>query len=450
MPPPPLSKKGSKGGPPPMGKKKDDANDPFKRSVTILKAASAEDNLVKAGDETHAPEALRLYTEGLALLEEAVATGTYNEKTRAALEKKAKGVRKRIAALSGKPAAGTPKKAAGAPKVAFKEDASSPTGSPQKPAASAEDMAEEAAAWTGQSVKAIKAAPVHSNFELTGKREANCTKGDVYTVVEAGHHKGKLTLRLDDPPGWAAAHARSGSKMFELIASLPSTPAPEPEPQPAAYAAAAPVDEDPDEDDGSAAAAEAAVAEAAAAAAAAQAATAKAAAEQQKQKAIATAKAEKERQAAAAAATPAPAPAPKPKAVARPAPAPAPLGLPPSGYAPMPSGARVDTAAIEAQTRAQMEPLSERLTVAMRLLCSKRPDTPYAFLATAFRSPDEAREQPARAPTGSDQTLVEYLESHSVTGNLRTTLELCLREEPPLATEQALEFVAAELEKLAQ
>lgn len=193
MPPPPLNKKGTK--PPPMGGKKPiDANDPFKRSVAILKAASAEDNLVKAGDESHSEEALRLFTEGLALLEEAVATGTYNDKTREALNKKAKGVRKRIAALGGKPAAATPKKAASAPKVAFKEETQSPPGSPQKPTASAEEMAEEVAAWTGQSVKALKAAPVHSNFELTGKREANCTKGDVYTVVEAGHHKGKLTL----------------------------------------------------------------------------------------------------------------------------------------------------------------------------------------------------------------------------------------------------------------
>jgi hypothetical protein len=266
---------------------------------------------------------------------------------------------------------------------------------------------------------------------------------------------------LDDPAGWAAAFARSGSKMFELMPSLPPAPAPEPEPQPAA-SAAAPVAEDPDEDNSTAAAAAAAQeAAAAAAAAAAEAAevAAKATAEQQqqkqkqKQKAAAAAKAEQERQVTAGPVTPAPAPAPKPKAtapktVARAAPAPAPLGLPPSGHAPMPSGTRVDTAAIEAHTRAQMEPLAERLTVAMRLLCSKRPDVPYAFLAMAFRSPDDARDQPARAPTGHEQTLVEYLESHSVTGNLRTALELCLREEPPLSTDQALEFVAAELEKL--
>jgi hypothetical protein len=192
MPPPPLNKKGTKGGPPPMAKKAD-PNDPFKRSVAILKAASVEDNLVKAGDASHSGEALRLYSDGLVLLEEAVATGTYNDKTREALSKKAKGVRKRIAALGGSAAAATPRQVASPAKVAFKED-TTPPGSPQKPTASAEEMAEEAAAWTGQSVKALKAAPVHSSIELTGKREANCVKGDVYSVVEASHHKGKLTL----------------------------------------------------------------------------------------------------------------------------------------------------------------------------------------------------------------------------------------------------------------
>lgn len=173
------------------------------------------------------------------------------------------------------------------------------------------------------------------------------------------------------------------------------------------------------------------------------------------------------------------------------APAPVPLGLPPAAAAPSPSveataSGRVDTKAIEAQTRAQMQPLAERLTVSMRLLSSKRPAEPYGFLATAFRryalcscapvparlirsgggqrlnlslaacmvcSPDDAKSEPARsapAADGGEQTLVAYLESHSVIRNMRGALELCLRQEPPLGTEQALQFVAAELAKLAR
>eukprot|EP01046_Picozoa_sp_COSAG06_P001052 COSAG06_NODE_31_length_31488_cov_60.882793_37_plen_469_part_00 len=165
-----------------------------------------------------------------------------------------------------------------------------------------------------------------------------------------------------------------------------TAPAPEPEPQPAPPAMlAAPADEDPDDGDGGAADAAAAAATAAKAAAAAATAAAKAEHEQRQKAAAARKEREKQEAAAAAAARSAPV-----AAAPTPAPAPAPLGLPPSAAAPRPSsggggGGRVDTVAIEAKTRSQMEPLAERLTVAMRLLCSKRPAEPYAFLATAFR-----------------------------------------------------------------
>ena len=213
--------------------------------------------------------------------------------------------------------------------------------------------------------------------------------------------------RLEEPAGWVAAKAKKGDLVFKLMPRLPSAepafglpkavamqpdtaartaPAPEPEPQPAPPAMlAAPADEDPDDGDGGAADAAAAAATAAKAAAAAATAAAKAEHEQRQKAAAARKEREKQEAAAAAAARSAPV-----AAAPTPAPAPAPLGLPPSAAAPRPSsggggGGRVDTVAIEAKTRSQMEPLAERLTVAMRLLCSKRPAEPYAFLATAFR-----------------------------------------------------------------
>jgi hypothetical protein len=193
--PPPM---GKKGGPPPMSKKAGSgvaSTDPLKRSVAILKSAGVEAAAVKEGDESRKPEALRLYTEGLTLLQEAVASGSYNEKICDSLNKKAKGVRKRIKELGGKaPAAAAKKSSTPSKSVAFTEDTASPPASPGTAGLTPEEMAEEVATWTGQTAKALKASPVHSSIELTGKREANCTKGDVYTVVEAGHHKGKLTL----------------------------------------------------------------------------------------------------------------------------------------------------------------------------------------------------------------------------------------------------------------
>ena len=69
----------------------------------------------------------------------------------------------------------------------------------------------------------------------------------------------------------------------------------------------------------------------------------------------AEAEAEEQRQAAAAAAAQQKKKQKKKRAAPAPAPAPAPaLGLPPAGAAPLPSSGRVDTAAIEAQTRTQM------------------------------------------------------------------------------------------------
>ena len=237
----PRSSKKKKKGPPPVGKtsskskggspkktsskskKKDNPNDPFKRSVGILKAASAADQLVRGGDASQQPEALRLYTEGLALLEEAVATGSYNEKTRDALNKKANGVRKRIKSLTAMGAGD----AAASPKVAFKSPPATPQPQPSpepapspapppEPAVTAE-MQREAESWVGKRAQARRAAPVHSTQEMEGKRTTACEKGAVYRVVEAAHHAGTLRLRLEEPAGWVAAITKSGNKMFQVV-----------------------------------------------------------------------------------------------------------------------------------------------------------------------------------------------------------------------------------------
>ena len=50
---------------------------------------------VKDGDASAAPEAVRQYTEGLTLLQEAIDSGNYNEKVCESLNKKAKGVHRR-------------------------------------------------------------------------------------------------------------------------------------------------------------------------------------------------------------------------------------------------------------------------------------------------------------------------------------------------------------------
>lgn len=172
----------------------------MKRSVAILKSAGIEAAKVKAGDASATPEAIRLYTEGLVLLQEAVSSGNYNEKVVESLNKKARGVRKRLRDLGGKAAASPKKPAAASKTVIFKEDAASPSSSPSRtaPALSEEDMAVEVKEWTGQTAKATKSSPVYSGIELTGAKLHNCKKGEPYTILEAGHHKGKLALCVAD------------------------------------------------------------------------------------------------------------------------------------------------------------------------------------------------------------------------------------------------------------
>lgn len=72
------------------------AGDPAKLCVPILKAAAAEDDKFKNGDDSVLQETVRLYEEGLQLLEQAVSTGTYTAKVKAALRKKAAATRSRL------------------------------------------------------------------------------------------------------------------------------------------------------------------------------------------------------------------------------------------------------------------------------------------------------------------------------------------------------------------
>ena len=62
--------------------------DPAKACVPILKNAAALDAKLKAGDESVKDECVRLYGEGLVMLERAVSAGTYSDKVKAALGKK--------------------------------------------------------------------------------------------------------------------------------------------------------------------------------------------------------------------------------------------------------------------------------------------------------------------------------------------------------------------------
>ena len=84
----------------PPEKQASSTDSPVKRSVALLKAASAEDKLIKAGDNSRVSEALRLYTEALEVLEEALASDATSAKVKETLAKKEKGVRKRIELLA--------------------------------------------------------------------------------------------------------------------------------------------------------------------------------------------------------------------------------------------------------------------------------------------------------------------------------------------------------------
>ena len=84
----------------PPKKQASSTDSPVKRSVALLKAAGAEDKLIKAGDNSRVSEALRLYTEALEVLEEALASDSTGAKVKETLAKKEKGVRKRIELLA--------------------------------------------------------------------------------------------------------------------------------------------------------------------------------------------------------------------------------------------------------------------------------------------------------------------------------------------------------------
>eukprot|EP01043_Picozoa_sp_COSAG02_P067215 COSAG02_NODE_10720_length_1874_cov_1.176901_2_plen_150_part_01 len=77
--------------------------DPAKACVPILKEAAKLDAKLKAGDETVKGECVRLYTEGLEMLEAAVSAGSYSEKVTVALDKKSTAVRKRLDVLGTAP-----------------------------------------------------------------------------------------------------------------------------------------------------------------------------------------------------------------------------------------------------------------------------------------------------------------------------------------------------------
>ena len=92
--------------------------DPAKACVPILKNAAALDAKLKAGDESVKDECVRLYGEGLVMLERAVSAGTYSDKVKAALGKKSTMVRKRLDALGAAPGPAAPARPARSPKGA--------------------------------------------------------------------------------------------------------------------------------------------------------------------------------------------------------------------------------------------------------------------------------------------------------------------------------------------
>ena len=75
------------------------STNPFKESVPILKEAAAADARVRQGDESSAPEALRLYRQGLALLEEAIADPQFKAGVKAAMRKRVTSAHSRVTTL---------------------------------------------------------------------------------------------------------------------------------------------------------------------------------------------------------------------------------------------------------------------------------------------------------------------------------------------------------------
>ena len=65
----------------------------------MLKAAAAADARVRKGDETAAPEALGLYLQGLALLEDAIGSDQFNQQVKKAMRKRVDSAAGRVTAL---------------------------------------------------------------------------------------------------------------------------------------------------------------------------------------------------------------------------------------------------------------------------------------------------------------------------------------------------------------
>ena len=89
------------------------AADPFKAAVGKLRSALAADKKVQAGDATAKPEAIRLYMEAQALLDQALAKGGYPEKVLGIIQQKSSDVQKRLAKLG--PETSAPPSKAGPP-----------------------------------------------------------------------------------------------------------------------------------------------------------------------------------------------------------------------------------------------------------------------------------------------------------------------------------------------
>eukprot|EP01043_Picozoa_sp_COSAG02_P033992 COSAG02_NODE_2351_length_9081_cov_101.624137_11_plen_308_part_01 len=72
------------------------APDPFKASVAVLHSAVEADAKFKARDRSQGPTAIKMYTEGLRLLDQALGSGSYNHQVQALLKQKEREVRARL------------------------------------------------------------------------------------------------------------------------------------------------------------------------------------------------------------------------------------------------------------------------------------------------------------------------------------------------------------------